>query len=486
MNKRLNKTQRNYLIMGLCAILVIMAVGYAAFSSQLRISGTSSISSNFKVRISDIQSSVLNGEASDAMAPTHTDLTATFKTNLVSPGDSMKYDITVVNEGSIDAVLNNIQVNTSNNEAISFETSGIKEGDALLHGASDVLTVIVRYKSSVTTQPENTSSTITVTLDYGQSDGSAVPGVDGPSIGGQEVELVDSGDGLYEDEYEPGRYIYRGSNPNNYIEFNGELWRIVAKETDGTYKIIRNELLPQNAGYTTMAYDASNHRSTANNTYCEYPYYGCGVYAAVGGTFRTPSGSKQGTVTEDSTIKEYLNGEYYNSGLNSTAQGQMTAHTFNIGAVEYLDESGAAADSISKNLAGEKMYTWTGNVGLANVSDLLRASTNSMCKSATDQLSKLMSSEASEWVSTCDSWMTDLPDQTGYWTINAFGSESGSFLGSSDSALAWRAASYGGFEGLVGSSAYDDGSDGARPVLYLKSDITLTGEGTSSNPFTIS
>ena len=33
MNKRINRTQRNYIIVGLCAILVIMAVGYAAFSS---------------------------------------------------------------------------------------------------------------------------------------------------------------------------------------------------------------------------------------------------------------------------------------------------------------------------------------------------------------------------------------------------------------------------------------------------------------------
>ena len=59
----------------------------------------------------------------------------------------------------------------------------------------------------------------------------------------------------------------------------------------------------------------------------------------------------------------------------------MTAHSFNIGAVEWLDQSGAEADSIEKNIAGEKMYQWTGNVGLANVSDILRASTNPLCTS---------------------------------------------------------------------------------------------------------
>ena len=357
MNKRLNRTNRNYIIAGLCMILVIMGVGYAAFSSQLKISGTSNIASNFLVKITDIQSTVQSGQASDAEAPTHDDTTATFKTNLVLPGDSMKYDITVENQGNIDAVLESIEVNDGNNPAITFQTSGIENGDELQVSQSDILTVIVSYDSSVTSQPENTSSTITVTLNYKQKDGTGgiTPGGD-QTIGGQEVELVESGDGLYEDTYESGRLIYRGQNPDNYIMFNDELWRIVAKETDGTYKIIRNDILAK------RAYDEANHRSTEKNSYCTNPRYGCGVYAAVSGTFSSPSGSQSGTVTEDSSIKIYLNEDYYTNNINSTAKGQMISHSFNIGAVENLNQSGSQADSIEKNIAGEKMYTWIGNV----------------------------------------------------------------------------------------------------------------------------
>ena len=58
MRKRLNSNQRNYIIIGLCMILVIMGVGYAAFQSQLKISGTSNIGTNFLVKITDIQSTV--------------------------------------------------------------------------------------------------------------------------------------------------------------------------------------------------------------------------------------------------------------------------------------------------------------------------------------------------------------------------------------------------------------------------------------------
>ena len=61
MKRRFNSRQRNYIIAGLCMILVIMGVGYAAFQSQLKISGTSNITSNWSVKITDIQSKVVNG-----------------------------------------------------------------------------------------------------------------------------------------------------------------------------------------------------------------------------------------------------------------------------------------------------------------------------------------------------------------------------------------------------------------------------------------
>ena len=470
MHKRLNKTQRNYIIAGLCMILVIMGVGYAAFSSQLKISGTSNITSNWSVKITNIQSEVVSGAPTDAQKPSYTDITATFKTRLTSPGDTMQYDVTVSNEGDIDAKLDKITVPESTNPAIGFEVSGIEEGSLLEAKQTAILTVIVKY-NNVTEQPADLTADLKVTLDYSQvPDGYVEPSV--PTIGGQEVELAESGDGLYEDEYESGRLIYRGQNPDNYIMFNDELWRIVAKETDGTYKIIRDDVL------SNRAYDEANHRSTEKNSYCKDPSLGCGVYAAVDGEFSSPSGSQKGTVTEDSSIKIYLNDDYYINNINSTAKGQMTSHSFNIGAVERLDQSGAEADSISKNIAGEKMYQWTGNVGLANVSDMLRASTNSMCKSATDQTSKLMQESP---VVTCDSnYLFEIPDMTGYWTINAYSSESGGA-----SPYAWLAVRDSGIVGLDNYSAYYDDFAAPRPVVFLKSSTTLSGSGTLEDPFTI-
>ena len=467
MRRRFNSTQRNYIIAGLCMILVIMGVGYAAFQSQLKISGTSNITSDFAVRITDIQSTVQSGQASDATTPTHTDTTATFHTNLVSPGDAMRYDITVANEGNIDAVLDSIEVNTGSNDAITFETSGIKEGDALLKGATDVLTVIVRYNSSVTSQPENTESTITVTLNYGQSDGSAVPGVDGPTIGGQEVELVDSGDGLYEDSTRAGRYVYKGANPDNYIEFNDELWRIVAKEADGTYKIVRNEVLSEQ-----MPFDNDNYRDKESNgaggTYCANSSYGCNAWAATANLVGSPAEftntTQTGTVLLDSSLNTYLNGTYYNS-LSPTAQSQIVSHEWGVGAT-YTDASWNDDDDEdpSEFVAEESAYIWNGKVALLSSSDALLATGNS----------SLCGTMNGYWDNqdTCAAVNYLIPNSGYYWLLSPY-SDGSNGVGRVDS------------EGSIvaGSTAY--GSFGVRPAVFLTSSISLSGEGTQSNPYTI-
>ena len=486
--KRTNPEVRKYYLVGsLCiAIFLMLGIGYAVLSQQLDINGTAQITSNWKILFTSAEEKEMNNATT-----TRKDIsgltTLILDVNLTQPGASATYDVVVENQGDLDAVLSKIdgisESNSKDPKSIKVSVENIKTGDALLAGEEKTFQVKVYWDENVDFSETNMQKEIEITLTYEQSDDGVPlppkPG-EGESIGGQTVEVVTSGDGLYEDQYETGRYIYRGSEPNNYIQFNNELWRIVAKETDGTYKIIRDELLPQNLEYTEITYDAANHRTTENNTYCTNPIWGCGVFAAVSGTFQTPNGNQSGTVTEDSSIKEYLNDTYYPT-LNGIAKTQVQSHAFNIGSVQWLSLSGN--DSIEKNIAGEKMYKWTGNVGLINVSDVLKASTNTACKSATDQFNKLMLQDTPEI--TCDSnYLLDtLPDLTvtGYWTINEASAESGDH-----SRGAWRAIRRPGFAGLAYLHANLDDYGGARPVLYLKSDIELTsGTGTKLDPFVI-
>lgn len=108
-------------------------------------------------------------------------------------------------------------------------------------------------------------------------------------------DIVTEGDGLYKDPYEEGRYIYRGKNPDNYIWFNEELWRIIAKETDGTYKIIKDEPL------SNRAFDSVEARTIG---YCSYRLtWGCNAWNSSDNLFNV---SYQGIVEKDAELNIYI------------------------------------------------------------------------------------------------------------------------------------------------------------------------------------
>ena len=174
-NRKLNRTNRNYIIIGLCMILVIMGVGYAAFQSQLKITGTSNIASNFLVKITSITPNSIVGTALDKPEiTTYNDTSATFGVILKSPGDSITYDITIENKGTIDAVLKTITKTDTNNSAILFETSGVEENDELKVGETATMKVKVTYNPEVTSQPTDLDSTLNVELDYEQNAGGSI------------------------------------------------------------------------------------------------------------------------------------------------------------------------------------------------------------------------------------------------------------------------------------------------------------------------
>ena len=467
-----NRTERRkkFMIASLCiAAFLTLGIGYAILTTQLNISGTAQITSNWKILFTSVEEK----EMTNAITNTK-DIsgltTLTLDVQLQQPGASATYDVVVENQGDLDAMLTAINgVDEANSQSplpIKVELQNIKVNDGLLAGEKKTFQVRVYWDASVDFSETNMSKEIEITLTYEQRDESEIPS---PSpdpvyenIAGQDVEVVSSGDGLYQDQYEDGRYVYRGSNPDNYIQFNDELWRIISKETDGTYKIIRDEVLE------SRAFDEEYHRTTENNTYCGNTYYGCNVYGAVSGTYTL--GSKSGTVTEDSSLAEYLNGTYYNS-LTLTAQGQVQTHAFNIGGVLHLNQSGN--DSIANNLSQEKAYTWTGNIGLPNITDILRASLNPSCTSATDANDKAN-------ICTTNYLVDDTADRTRYWLINGYSSES-----MSDSDSAWGVFHQGSV--FLGSSTANNFDYGVHPTLYLNSNIQITsGNGTEFNPYIIS
>lgn len=167
---------RNLIICTLCGIVVLMAIGYAAFSSTLKIDGVSNISSNWDIHLDTISVSNITGDASNiAYSSTNPNGTridgtsAIFKTELVSPGDSITYSVVVTNGGSLDASLDSITTTSADNPAIIYSVSGIDKDDVIPAGDSATLTVVVSYDKNVTSQPQNLSSNLTVYLNFVQA-----------------------------------------------------------------------------------------------------------------------------------------------------------------------------------------------------------------------------------------------------------------------------------------------------------------------------
>ena len=119
--------QKNLMLGGLLVVDFIMAVGYAAFATQININGTASFDSTGNVHFDTIKTGMINNQTIDtsviskeaglsgATEPTSgaisydDDLTATINSiQLIQPGDWVEYTLTIKNEGSFNAALDSV------------------------------------------------------------------------------------------------------------------------------------------------------------------------------------------------------------------------------------------------------------------------------------------------------------------------------------------------------------------------------------------
>ena len=171
--RRENK-KRNKIIIGLISLLLIMTVGYAAFQTNLNIKGTSKISSNWDIRITNVTSGTSTGNAENVKTPTWTNLTASMEANLYEKGDAMEYEVTVENKGTFDAKLESISSSESNNEAIKITFSGYTKGEKLYKNSTQTIKVKIEYNKDFNGTPTSNSNEVSIDLNYGQAEGGTI------------------------------------------------------------------------------------------------------------------------------------------------------------------------------------------------------------------------------------------------------------------------------------------------------------------------
>ena len=146
-----------------------MTIVYAAFQTKLEVKGTSKVTSNWDIEITNVTNGTPVGSGENAVAPTWTMTTASMEANLYNKGDAMEYDVTIENKGSIDAKLNDILTNVEkeNNEAVLITFSGYTKGEILKAGTTKLIHVKIEYNPNY--EGEETSSEVEINFDYVQN-----------------------------------------------------------------------------------------------------------------------------------------------------------------------------------------------------------------------------------------------------------------------------------------------------------------------------
>lgn len=157
------RNKKNLMIGLLCTLLIFMGVGYAIMNQRLSISGVANVEGKWDVHISKIELINKKGMAVDK-SHTFNNLNAEFQTETVAPGDSLEYDITIVNAGNIDAVVNNVNAEISGSPIIKFTISGIEKGDTISKASSKTVKVVITFDTNATIIPNLKVSTLIIDI----------------------------------------------------------------------------------------------------------------------------------------------------------------------------------------------------------------------------------------------------------------------------------------------------------------------------------
>ena len=171
-----DKKKKKMVITTLVCVLVFIAVGYALLTQAIKVGVEGTLNGVWDVYISNIRLKGSTGRAQE-LNPAYVSnkVNANFEVDLYMPGDSVEYEVTVKNDGNIDATLRTITTNATNtNEDIRF-THTIKQGEVLKKESEAKFTFKIVFDERATTLPTNSDPIeVTMKLDYLQNTGNSL------------------------------------------------------------------------------------------------------------------------------------------------------------------------------------------------------------------------------------------------------------------------------------------------------------------------
>ena len=173
-----DRKKRNIIIGALCSLLVFMGIGYAILSQTLNISGIANMRGEWDIKITDISEASRTGKA-DPGTPTisSSGVSASFEANLWMPGDSITYNITVKNNGNIDAALKELVPSVENGvQQVKFSNNAV-QGKVLRQKESYTFQVSVVFDEDATEIPQDSKTNppkYTISLTFVQYTGNSL------------------------------------------------------------------------------------------------------------------------------------------------------------------------------------------------------------------------------------------------------------------------------------------------------------------------
>ena len=265
----------------MCVAMLFMAVGYALLSTKLNINGSTAVTSSWRVEFTDIRTSNYKGGAYNIGNPTFTSTTASFKVNLVQPGDEITYEIDITNFGDIIAEVKGATYSIDGSEAIYVDIDGVRKGTqiASCEGLSTcpkvTMTIKVGYDPLVEKDPTKKTKTIDITLDIGQYV-SSNPTPDGELV----PELVQQNDTLVQQILRNNNAQSDGtidfSKPSYYVssyeEKHAESTASVSMSSSSVYYYGSGYTFNKATGQYTLTGTTTGKWSTMSTNYKNYPY----------------------------------------------------------------------------------------------------------------------------------------------------------------------------------------------------------------------
>ena len=202
--KRILK-DRKILTLSLCLIIVCvftLTIAYAALNAVLTISGNAQVSSaDWNIYLANPK--VTSGSTTTDVPLIRTSNTLEFSTTLNMPGDFYEFIVDVVNDGSIDAMIENVVKNPeldSNqkkylNYTVTYQNDeSIGLNQLLAKNTTMPIKVRIEYRNDISAFDLPTGQVVldlSLTLEYIQSDGSGTS-VPNNGVGGDTGEVEDS------------------------------------------------------------------------------------------------------------------------------------------------------------------------------------------------------------------------------------------------------------------------------------------------------